>query len=157
LPRLGIAGLAGLAAALAATAAFLPIYQAHRTADALAAELATARHEAEESLGLQKAIDAEIQESGFLATRKREAPAVSDILFRMTRILPDDSWLTELQFANPDVQITGLAASASTILGLLDQSPGFTNATFRSSVMQDQRSGHEQFNIGVRVQRPKTP
>ena len=157
LPRLGIAGLAAAAAALAAVAVFLPIYQADQTADALAAELAAAKQQAGESLALQKEIDAEIQESGFLATRKRDAPAVSEVLYRLTRILPDDSWLTELQFANPDVQITGLAASASTILGLLDQSPGFTNATFRSSVMQDQRSGHEQFNIGVRVQRPKTP
>lgn len=151
LPGLATAGVVALALALAVAALLIPLYQADRTADLLAEETTAAKRQAEESLKLQKEIEAEVQESGFLGARKRQAPPVSEILFTLTHLLPDDTWLTELQVTNNDVLITGFAASASTVLGLLDQTPRFGNAVFRSPVTQDQRVNREQFNIGAHV------
>ncbi len=151
LPRLALGGLGAAAAALALAALLIPLQQAHRRASALAAALAESRQAAEESLKLQKAIDAEIQEGGFLDARKRQAPVASEILFTLTHLLPDDTYLSELEVTNGEVRVTGYAASASTVLGLVDQSPRFGNAAFRSPVVQDQRVQREEFNIAAHL------
>ncbi len=151
LPDMALAGLAGLAVILACTALAIPLYRAHATAAALSLQLAEAKRQADESIRLQKEIEAEIQESGFLGMRKRQSASVSEALDALTRLLPDDTYLTEVEISNGDVQISGITASASTILGLLDQSQRFSDAVFRSPVIQDQRTSREQFNIGVKI------
>ncbi|HXZ02416.1 MAG TPA: PilN domain-containing protein [Stellaceae bacterium] len=157
LPSLALGGLALLAAVLTAGAVLIPLQRAHRAADALAAELAEAKGGAEESLRLQKEIDAEIQESGFLEARKRQAPSASEVLYTLTHLLPDDTWLSELELAGGELRITGFAASASSVLALVDQSARFGNAAFRSPVTQDQRTQREQFNIAARLLREAKP
>lgn len=151
LPRVVPAGLGLLAALLAGAALLIPLLQAHLGAAALAAALAENRQAAAESLRLQQQIDAEIQEGGFLDARKRQAPSASEILFTLTHLLPDDTWLSELEIAGGEVRLTGYAASASGVLGLVDQSQRFANAAFRSPVVQDQRVQREQFNIAARL------
>ncbi len=150
-PRFAVAALATSAVLLAAGAVFIPLYRAHGLAETLANELRTAKQQADESLRLQKEIEAAVQESGFLIGRKRQSRPVSDILLALTHVLPDDTWLTELQISNAEVQLSGLSSSASTIIGLIAQTPSFANASFRSPVVQDQRSHREQFNISAKV------
>jgi general secretion pathway protein L len=157
LPSVAFGVLALLAAVLAGAAGFIPLERAHRAATALGAEVAESKRLAEESLRLQKEIDAEIQESGFLAARKRQVPSASEILYAVTHMLPDDTWLSELEVSAGELRVTGYAESASAILGLIDQSPRFANGTFRSPVTQDQRVKREQFNIAARVAPEKTP
>lgn len=157
LPRLAVGGLAGLALALAAAVVLVPLWQAHREAAQLARMLADSRRRADESLKLAKEIDAEVQESGFLALEKRETPSPSELLDVLTRLLPDDTWLSEVEIAGGELRITGFTNSASTVLGLIDQSPRFANAAFRSPVTQDPRMRREQFNIAARIARPGTP
>jgi general secretion pathway protein L len=151
LPGLASGVLALVAAALLAAAVFIPLQQAHRAQAALLQDLADSKRRAEETQRLQKEIEAEIQEGGFLAARKRQVPSVSEVLLALTHLLPDDTYLSELEVAGGEVRMTGFAASASAILGLIDQSQRFTNAAFRSPVVQDQRSNREQFNIAARV------
>jgi general secretion pathway protein L len=150
LPGVAVATLAGLAVVLGAIALLIPLYQVHTTAHALALEMAESKRQADESLRLQKAIDGEIQESGFLGTRKRQAPSISELLQTLTRLLPDDTWLTELGVTGSEVQLTGYAASAAAVLGLVDQSKRLAEASFRSPVIQDQKTNREQFNIAAR-------
>jgi general secretion pathway protein L len=157
LPSVAFGVLVLLAAVLAGAAAFIPLERAHRAATALRAEVAESKRLADESLRLQKEIDAEIQESGFLAARKRQVPSASEILFTVTHLLPDDTWLSELEVSAGEMRATGYAESASAILGLIDQSPRFANAAFRSPVTQDQRAKREQFNIAARVAPENAP
>jgi general secretion pathway protein L len=157
LPSVAFGVLALLAVALAGAAAFIPLERAHRAATALRAEVAESKRLADESLRLQKDIDAEIQEGGFLAARKRQVPSASEILFTVTQLLPDDTWLNELEISAGEMRATGYAESASAILGLIDQSPRFANAAFRSPVTQDQRAKREQFNIAAHVAPENAP
>jgi general secretion pathway protein L len=151
LPSFAFSALALLAVGLAGTAALIPLQRSHRAAAELRTSIADSKRLAEESVRLQKDIDAEIQEGGFLAARKRQVPSASEIVFALTQLLPDDTWLSELEISGGEVRITGFAESASTILGLIDQSPRFANAAFRSPVTQDQRAKRELFNIAARV------
>src|SRR5579862_376162 len=149
--RLAIAALGGLAALLAVACIVIPFVRASNTQSALTDQVAEARREAEASLNLQKQIDAEIQDQQFLVNRKRQFPTVTELLDTITRLTPDDTYLTELQIATGEVHLIGASASATALLGLVDQSPSFRNAAFRSSITQDSRINRERFDIAARV------
>jgi len=151
LPSFAFGALALSAAVLAGVAVIIPLSHAHRTLETLQQDLAVVKQRADQSIAAQKEIDAEVQEGGFLAARKRQVPSASEVLYDLTHLLPDDTWLSELEITGGEVRINGFAGSASAILGLVDQSKRFVNAAFRSPVVQDQRANREQFNIAARV------
>jgi len=144
-------GLAAMAAILAITAFMIPVHAARQRAEALARELAALKKTVEAVASLQKEVDTLREEESFLVDRKRSAPTVTRVLFDMTKVLPDDTWLNEAQLAGRDVQIVGFTASASTLIGLLEQSRTFRNTTFRSPVTRDPRTDLERFHIAAHV------
>ena len=152
-PRLRYAtlGLATLAIVLAVVAIVIPFVRANAALDALTARVADARREAETSLSLQKQIDAEIQDQQFLVNKKRQTPTVTELLDIVTRLTPDDTWLTEFQVTATEIRLVGASSSATTLLGLVDQSPSFHNAAFRSSITQDAKLGRERFDISAKI------
>jgi general secretion pathway protein L len=106
---------------------------------------------------VQDAIDGEIHDQSFVVDRKQGSPTVTTLMASLTHILPDDVWLTELEIDGDHVQLSGLAGSATAVLGLLDQSPMLANAAFRSSVTQDAQLGRERFDITAQVRRKTQP
>jgi general secretion pathway protein L len=76
---------------------------------------------------------------------------VTELLDALTRLAPDDAWLTELQITGSDIRLTGAASSATALLGLIEQSVSFRNAAFRSPVVQDSRLGRERFDLGAQI------
>lgn len=149
-----LGGLAAAAALLVLGAMFIPILQAHHNLATLQQMLAVVKQRADDSLRLQKEIDAEIQESDFLAARRRQLPLASEVLYDLTHLLPDDTWISEVEIIGGEVHISGYADSASMTLGLIDQSHRFVSAAFRSPVVQNQQANREQFNITARIVRP---
>jgi general secretion pathway protein L len=154
---IALVGLALLTLLLGAASIAVPLYRAHLAVDTLAVTVADLKRDADESQALQKQIEGQLGESGFLAGRKRSAPVISEILDGLTRLLPDETWLTELRVRGNEIEITGLSLSASSVIGLIDRSPDFANPSFRSPVMQDQRTSHEQFNIAAQLRRGAAP
>ena len=110
-----------------------------------------ARQEADASAKLQTAIDGETHDQSFVVDRKKSRLTVTELLASLTHILPDDVWLTELQIDGDSVLVAGFAASATAVLGLIDQSPILSNATFRSSVTQDAQLNRERFDISAQL------
>jgi len=155
--RLAIIGLAALALCLGAAAIAIPFVQASRTLDMLTAQVADAKRAAEASLNLQKQIDAEIQDQQALITKRRQAPTITELLDIVTKLTPDDTWLTELQLSGNEIHLIGASASATALLGLVDQSPSFRNATFRSSITQDSKIERERFDIAAKIAPREAP
>jgi general secretion pathway protein L len=149
--RLAIAGLASLVVLLAIAGVIIPFVRANGALETLTTRIAEARREAETSLSLQKQIDAEIQDQQFLINRKRQTPTLTELLDTVTRLTPDDTWLTELQLATGEIHLIGASASATALLGLVDQSPSFRNAAFRSSITQDSKINRERFDIAAKI------
>lgn len=149
--RLAIVGLSAITLLLAIACVVIPFLRADNALAALNAQVAEARREAGTSLDLQKQIDAEIQDQKFLSNRKRQTPTVTELLDTITRLTPDDTWLTELQIANGEVHLIGASGSATALLGFVDQSRVFRNAAFRSSITQDTRLNRERFDIGAKI------
>jgi general secretion pathway protein L len=149
--RLVLIPLVAIVLILAATAIALPFWRAEERVDRLTVELATARREAELSAKLQNQIDAHLRDQHFLIDRRQHTPTVTELLDALTRLTPDDTWLTELQIIGTDVRLTGASSSATALLGLITQSASFRNAAFRSPVVQDQRLGREHFDLGAQI------
>jgi general secretion pathway protein L len=149
--------LLGLAGLLAVGLVVVPYFHNNATISALAEEATQAKREADASAKVQDAIDGEIHDQSFVVDRKRDSPTVTELMASLTHILPDDVWLTELEIDGDSVQLSGLAGSATAVLGLLDQSPMLANAAFRSSVTQDAQLSRERFDITAQVHRKTQP
>jgi general secretion pathway protein L len=144
-------GLAAAAAVLAIAAVYLPVQATQRTDDAIDEQLVAAKKSAAAIAALQKEIEALRKDEGFLADRKRERPTVSALMLELTQILPDDTYLLDWELDGNEIQLQGLAASASTLVRQLEQSHEFRDTTFQSPVVQDARTGRERFHISAQI------
>jgi len=105
----------------------------------------------------EKEIDELGKDERFLIDRKRDTPSASRLLFETTHILPDDTWLSDWQLSGSEIQLQGFTRSASTVVGLLEQSRAFQGTTYRSPVTQDRVAGHERFHIAAQAVRGTAP
>lgn len=53
-----------------------------------------------------------------------------DALLALTRILPDDAWITQLDLSRTEISLAGEAARAGDLIGLIDASPLFEKTEF---------------------------
>jgi general secretion pathway protein L len=143
--------LAGLAVLLALAAIAVPLLRMEQRADELAREVAAEKLEADQALKLQAEIRMRTQEAGFLGTRKNAAPSPTRVLDALSRLLPDDTWLSALEMKGDEIVITGSTASASAVIALLDRSDAFRKPSFRSPVVQAPGGRQEQFNIAAEL------
>lgn len=143
--------LAAAAAALAVVAIYLPIRDAESRAAALAGDFAAVKQSAERAAVLRKEIDGERKAARFVIDRKRANPSVSELIAEITRILPDDTFLSEWQLRGSELELTGITASSSELVALLEQSRRFRGTSFRSPVTPDKQTGRERFHIAVQV------
>jgi general secretion pathway protein L len=67
------------------------------------------------------------------------------VLRELTDVVPNDAWLTTLTFDVKGVELTGQAATASTLIPLLENSPRLERAEFSSPVTRGR--DREQFRI----------
>lgn len=156
--QLAIAAMAAiLVLALGAAAVMIPFISEERRADALALQLASARRQAEAAQRLDKEIAQQRAAANFMVDRKRERPSALDILAELTRLAPDDTFLTSAQFTGNQVQLSGVSRSASGLVGLFEKSELFHQAEFRSPVTPDAATGRERFVISVQIDKHAAP
>lgn len=143
--------LGAAAAVLAIVAVYLPIVNAQRGAEAAAHDFAGVKQSAERAGALEAQIEALRKDERFILDRRRNTPSLSKLLDDTTTILPDDTWLAEWQLHGGEIQFVGVTASASALVGLLEQSHRFRDTTFRSPVTRDTTSGRDRFHIAVQI------
>ena len=80
---------------------------------------------------------------------------VTEVLSELTRLVPDQAHIVQLELRDGTVQLHGYAATASELISLLDESRLFKTPQFRSPVTQDPRSGSERFHLSVELTAPE--
>lgn len=143
--------LALLAVLLTVAAVGIPLQQRRSTAADLEAQVAIAKAEAEASLNLRERLEQVSATSDFLATEKLRVPMTSLILAEVTRVVPDQAYLSRLDWHDGTLQLQGLAEAAASLVGLLDRSPMFGAPQFRSPVTPDRRTELERFHVSVEL------
>ncbi|HTQ15199.1 MAG TPA: PilN domain-containing protein [Rhizomicrobium sp.] len=83
---------------------------------------------------------------GFLA-RQKLAPMTVSVLAELARILPDGTWLDEVEIGSGRVHIRGFSHAAADLIGVLDSSRVFANAQFGAPLVRNPAGNVEQFDI----------
>jgi general secretion pathway protein L len=150
-------GLGAIAMLLAIGCAAIPLWRDHATIESLDAQIVDARSQAEASATLQKQIDTESRDQHFLVDRKNASPTVTALLATLTLLLPDDTYLTELEVKGDQVRMVGLTGSATALLASIAKSPSFRDASFESSITRDPKTNRERFDIGAHIAKRGNP
>lgn len=87
-----------------------------------------------------------------LEQRKHQVPASVIVMETLSRILPDDTYLTELRILGDKVQITGLTKDAPALIRLIEQTPHFTRATFFAPTTRSPSEQRDHFHIEAHIE-----
>ena len=110
------------------------------------------RRIAERRAALHQAGDANSGAALALEQKKRETPSAVIVYEELSRILPDDAYLTELRIEGDKVQIVGLAHDAPELIHLIEQSPHFKAATFYAPTTRSPSETAQHFYIEAHIQ-----
>lgn len=99
-------------------------------------------------LGREKATAAVLE----LQQRKYKAPSSVIVLEALSRILPDDTYLTELRILGDKVQIIGLTHDAPSLIKLIEKNSHFTKAVFFAPTTRSTAESGEHFSIETHVE-----
>jgi general secretion pathway protein L len=135
-------------AAVAAVALLSLIVQAVWV-EILDLRLAGARHEAAAARSLANEADALRRRQHFPSFQRDATPSAIAILNRVSRALPDDSWVDEAEIKDRQITLGGISAEPAKLLALL-QGAGLSGVEFAAPVTPAQGGG-QRFQIRARI------
>jgi general secretion pathway protein L len=153
---LGVAALIGV---------LLPIWQKRDYAIALTKVAEQARVQADAASALRQQLETMTSDFNFILGRKYAFPSAVDVIDDVTRIIPDDTWLTQFEVktslkgkdASRDMLLRGESANAGRLVTLLEESKLFTGAAPRSPTTKIQPGPGEIFDLGAQVRAAAAP
>jgi general secretion pathway protein L len=152
--------LAALALILIAAASALPVLQKRQAIAALKPQVERAKRDAEGADRLRKELDSLVQVYDFLLQRKHTNPAATIVIDELSRLLPDGTWLQQLNFrSHPkgwEIQIQGETTVSSRLPSIIEDSPLFRDASFKSPLVKGQTPASERFQLGAELE-PVSP
>ncbi|MGQ4274794.1 PilN domain-containing protein [Terrihabitans sp. B22-R8] len=152
-------GAARLRAALFATVIALTLAA---TLSTLASQFLGARYAGdieamEAEIGTQRRLltaardGAETSGLRLLERRKHAEPATVQVLDALARALPDHSHATEISLRDGTLRVAGLSDDAPALIGLIEQSPRFSRASFAAPTTRMPDSTAERFQIEAKI------
>ena len=139
--------LALVAAAVLFGAMWLVLDNRRQAYDAYTASLATATVQAREARKLRNALEGSMRAANFLARQRAQQPTMLELLADLTHRIPDSTSLEKLAINGGNVVLIGQSQQASSLPGLLQDSPLLKRPTLTGSVQADPRSGKERFTL----------
>ncbi|MCC6194309.1 MAG: pilus assembly protein PilM [Burkholderiales bacterium] len=152
-----------LLAVLAAAAIAIPLWQKREYAIELAQQADQARARAAVSETLRAELNARVGDYNYALERKYAFPGMLAVVDTVSKVLPDDTWLTQLEMKTmakgKDVQrellLRGETANAGKLVQLFEESPMFAQPAQRGPTTKIQPGPGEIFDLGMQLrQRP---
>jgi general secretion pathway protein L len=103
--------------------------------------------------GHDRASDAVLE----LERRKQKTPSSAIIIEALSRILPDDTYLTELHIVGDKLQIVGVSRDAPSLIRLIEQTHHFSHAAFFAPTTRSATETREHFSIEAHIEPVYTP
>ena len=117
----------------------------------LQAEIAVLRAEAEQVMTLQRELEDALDAANFLAEHRREQPVVMHVLDEITRVLPNDLWLEQVQIRGEELTMSGMGNGSQRLIELVNGSTLFSDTEIRGQVRIDPNTGQERFNAHATI------
>jgi general secretion pathway protein L len=145
----------GLLAAIALVGLTLPVLQKREYAIALGRQVDTARTQAAVSEGVRTELERLTGEYNFALERKYAFPPTVQVLDEITKLLPDDTWLTQMELktssrgkeAQRELMLRGESGNAGRLITLFEESKVFAQAAPRSPTTKIQPGPGEIFDL----------
>jgi len=102
----------------------------------------------------QNEIAAALRQGGFFAEKWASMPTKIQLLHEVTRVVPDDTWLTQVQIKGDTVRIQGESEGASSLIGFLEASELLRDVSFSSTVTKNPRTSNDRFVIQASIETP---
>jgi len=149
----------GLVAAVALAAIAIPLWQKRDYAIALNGLAAEARAQATVSDTLRTELETRVGEFNFALERKYAFPSAFRVVDEVSRVLPDDTWLTQMEMKSiakgketqREILVRGETANAGRLVQLMEESPLFAQTAPRSPTTKIQPGPGEIFDLGAQV------
>lgn len=138
-------------AALALAAVLTPFVRQELTLATLNRQVAATRAAAGEADTLRQEIDRLSGSAGFIESERDKAGRPLAVLAATTRILPDDTYLTEMELRQRKLTLSGRSAGAARLIGPLAADPEFRNPGFSAPVTRLEALRAELFTINAEV------
>jgi len=143
--------LAAAAVGLLAGVVTVPLIQKQRSITVIEDRIAEVKTKARAVDDLHRQLEVLAGDSRFLIEKKKATPVTIGVLDELTRVLPDDTWLYQFEINGMEMTMQGESSTSSAVIGLIEASPLFKNASFRSPVTQNRLTGAERFNLAAEV------
>ena len=144
------AAMAGVTLVLFAVLLAIPIWKKREVAIALQPVLAQSQQQADAVDALKREQERLLAEYNFPIEHKLATPAKVALLDEVTRILPDNTWLQQLEIHGMEVSMQGNTNSSARLIGLFEQSALLENASFKSPLAKVTGS-EERFQLAAEM------
>ena len=149
----------GLIAGAALIATALPLWQKRGYAIALQQQAMQQRGQADASNALREQLDRLTGDYNFALSKKYAFPSALQSVEDVTKLLPDDTWLTQLEVKNTakgkepkrEIVVRGESANAGRLISLFEDSKLFSEAAPRSPTTKIQPGPGEIFDLGAQL------
>ena len=154
-----------LVGAVALATVLVPLVQKREYAIELNKQAEEARVQALAADLLRTQLERAQGEYNFVLAKKYAYPGTVQLLDGVTRVLPDDTWVTQLEMRTSlrgketqrDLVLRGESANAGKLIGLLEDSKLVEQAALRSSTTKIQPGPGEIFDLGAQVKKLPLP
>src|SRR5208283_3310031 len=149
----------GVVAAVAIAAVMVPLVQKRQYAIALIAANAQEAQRAQAADAVRQQLDGMQNDYNYILAKKYAYPSIVHVLDEVTRVLPDDTWLTQFELKTTgrgkdtqrDVYLRGETADAGKLIALLEDSKLVEQAAPRSPTTRIQGASGEVFDLSARL------
>jgi general secretion pathway protein L len=146
-----------LVASIALAVVLIPLIQKRGYAIALIQQTEAARVQAEAAAGIRREFERLQGDYNYALAKKYTYPSTVQIIDDVTRVLPDDTWLTQLEMKTTvkgketqrDVFLRGESANGSKLISVLEDSKLVEQAALRSPTTKLQPGPGEVFDLGA--------
>ncbi len=115
------------------------------------------RRIAERRAAIQSGHDGTSEAALDLQRHKHETPSSVIVIEALSRVLPDDTYLTELRILGDKMQIVGVTRDAPSLIRLIEQTSHFSRATFFAPTTRSPSEAGERFSIEAHIEPVYTP
>lgn len=141
--------LTGTVTLLLAAALLIPLWQKRAIAIDLNERMLRAKNQAQVVMAIREKLDQSNELLALVPQKRTERLPVVEVLREATELFPDHTWIQQMELRENRLELRGMSNQATALIRLLEDSPVFEKAGFRSPVLQS--GNQERFHLSAQV------